>query len=60
MEIVDVATNDVVESDVVSVGGKRFFGDYWGRWLNRYGAGSKHMNGRDGNGGSGNENTAEC
>lgn len=37
MEIVDVETDEVVQTETVSVGGKKFFGDYWGRWLNRFG-----------------------
>ena len=36
MEIVDAATKEIVETETISVGGKKFFGDYWGRWLNRY------------------------
>lgn len=37
MEIVDVETGEIVEEHPVNRGGK-FFGDYWGRWLNRYGS----------------------
>jgi len=36
MEIVDVATNELVEEEVINRGGD-FFGKYWGRWLNRFG-----------------------
>lgn len=35
MEIVDVETGQVIEEQAVNRGG-RFFGSYWGRWLNRY------------------------
>ena len=35
MEIVDVATGEVVEVETINRGGK-FFGSYWGRWLNRF------------------------
>jgi hypothetical protein len=36
MEIVDIETGEVVEDETLNRGGK-FFGSYWGRWLNRYG-----------------------
>ena len=36
IEVVDVETNEVVEKETVSIGGERFFGKYWGRWLNKY------------------------
>ena len=35
MEIVDVETGELVEEEIINQGGK-FFGSYWGRWLNRY------------------------
>jgi hypothetical protein len=35
MEIVDVETGEVVDQETINRGGK-FFGSYWGRWLNRY------------------------
>lgn len=35
MEIVNVETNRVVHSEPINRGG-RFFGNYWGRWLNRH------------------------
>jgi len=35
MEIVDVETGELVEEETINRGGK-FFGSYWGRWLNRY------------------------
>jgi hypothetical protein len=35
MEIVDIATGEVVEEETINRGG-RFFGSYWGKWLNRY------------------------
>lgn len=36
MEIVDVESEDIVEEETINRGGK-FFGKYWGHWLNRYG-----------------------
>lgn len=33
MEICDVENVDVVEQATVNRGGKKFFADYWGRWL---------------------------
>jgi hypothetical protein len=36
MEIIDVESNEVVEQETISAGGKKFFGSYWGRWLNRF------------------------
>lgn len=36
IEIVDVECNEVVEIETVSIDGEKFFGSYWGRWLNRY------------------------
>jgi hypothetical protein len=36
MEIVDVDTGETVHTESINRGGK-FFGSYWGRWLNRYG-----------------------
>jgi hypothetical protein len=35
MEIVDVETGEVIEEETINRGGK-FFGSYWGRWLNRF------------------------
>lgn len=35
MEVVDVESGEVVEVETINRGGK-FFGSYWGRWLNRY------------------------
>jgi hypothetical protein len=35
MEIVDAKTGEIVEVETINRGG-RFFGSYWGRWLNRY------------------------
>lgn len=35
LEICDVESIEVVESETINRGGKKFFGDYWGRWLNR-------------------------
>jgi len=40
MEIVDAVTGDIVEEEVINRGG-RFFGSYWGKWLNRYGGESE-------------------
>lgn len=36
MEIVDTETGEIVEVEALNRGG-RFFGSYWGRWLNRHG-----------------------
>lgn len=36
IEVVDVESDQVVERVTISKGGKKFFGSYWGRWLNRY------------------------
>ena len=36
MEICDVENADVVEQETVNRGGKKFFADYWGRWLNSF------------------------
>jgi hypothetical protein len=36
MEIVDVESDEVVLSERISSGGQKFFGSYWGRWLNRH------------------------
>jgi hypothetical protein len=35
MEIVDVASGEVKAVETINRGG-RFFGSYWGRWLNRF------------------------
>jgi hypothetical protein len=35
MEIVDVQSGKIVHTESINRGGK-FFGSYWGRWLNRY------------------------
>jgi hypothetical protein len=35
MEIVDVQTGEIVETETINRG-EKFFGKYWGRWLNRY------------------------
>jgi hypothetical protein len=35
MEVVDLETGEIVEEETINRGGK-FFGSYWGRWLNRY------------------------
>ena len=36
VEIVDIESDEIVETETVSIVGKKFFGSYWGRWLNRY------------------------
>lgn len=36
MEIVDIETGEIVDKETINRGGK-FFGSYWGRWLNRFG-----------------------
>jgi len=38
MEICDVENVDVVEQETINRGGKKFFADYWGRWLNQFGS----------------------
>jgi hypothetical protein len=38
MEICDIKTGQVVYEEVLNRGGKKFFPEYWGRWLNRYNA----------------------
>lgn len=39
MEVVDAETEELADEEVINRGG-RFFGSYWGRWLNRFGKGS--------------------
>jgi hypothetical protein len=39
MELVDVETGEIRDQETINRGGD-FFGSYWGRWLNRYGADS--------------------
>ncbi len=34
IELIDLETDKVIEKEIINQGGKRFFGDYWGRWLN--------------------------
>lgn len=36
IEVVDLESDSVIETVTVTVGGRRFFGKYWGRWLNRH------------------------
>lgn len=36
MEIVEVESGEVVDTETINRGG-RFFGSYWGRWLNQHG-----------------------
>jgi len=40
MEIVDVESTQVIDHETINRGG-RFFGSYWGRWLNRFGKGDQ-------------------
>ena len=35
MEIVDLESEEVVQSETINRGGK-FFGSYWGKWLDRH------------------------
>ena len=35
MEIVDIESDEVILTETVNRGGKKFFVSYWGRWLNR-------------------------
>lgn len=37
MEVIDVNADEVVEEEAINRGGSKFFGSYWGRWLNRFG-----------------------
>lgn len=37
MEICDGKTGDVVSVETINKNGKKFFPEYWGQWLNRYG-----------------------
>jgi hypothetical protein len=37
MEILEVETAEVVLEETINRGGEKFFADYWGRWLNRFG-----------------------
>jgi len=36
MEVCDGETGEVVFEEMINRGGKKFFPEYWGRWLNRY------------------------
>lgn len=36
MEICDAETGEVVLEETINRGGRKFFPEYWGRWLNRY------------------------
>lgn len=38
MEVCDGETGDVIDEETINRGGKKFLPDYFGRWLNRYGA----------------------
>lgn len=35
MEILSVERAEVIDEETINRGGEKFFGDYWGRWLNR-------------------------
>lgn len=37
LEILDVSSRCVIETHTLSRGGEKFFADYWGHWLFRYG-----------------------
>jgi hypothetical protein len=37
MEILEVENAEVVSEETINRGGEKFFADYWGRWLNRFG-----------------------
>jgi hypothetical protein len=37
MEVCDSETGDVVFEETINRNGEKFFPEYWGRWLNRYG-----------------------
>lgn len=43
MEIVDIETGEIVQQEAINRGG-RFFGSYWGKWLNRYSIGKRTGN----------------
>ncbi|MFO0949528.1 MAG: hypothetical protein U1D30_27040 [Planctomycetota bacterium] len=36
MEVCDVEKGEVVYEETINRGGKKFFPEYWGRWLNKY------------------------
>jgi hypothetical protein len=36
MEVCDAETGEVVYEETINRGGKKFFPEYWGRWLNRH------------------------
>ncbi|MBI1321660.1 hypothetical protein GC170_00515 [bacterium] len=36
MEICDVENGEVVDQETINRGGKKFFANYWGRWLNQF------------------------
>jgi hypothetical protein len=40
IEILDVESRETVASETLNRGGRKFFADYWGRWLNRFSASS--------------------
>ncbi|MEQ8790922.1 MAG: hypothetical protein RIC55_31960 [Pirellulaceae bacterium] len=40
MEVCDAETGEVVFEETINRGGNKYFPEYWGRWLNRYG--TKH------------------
>ncbi len=40
VEILDRNSGEVVREEPINRGGSKAFYDYWGRWLNRYGAGN--------------------
>ncbi len=37
MEICDAETGEIVSEETINRNGEKFFPEYWGRWLNRYG-----------------------
>lgn len=41
IEISNVDNGDVVEKATINRGGKKFFADYWGRWLNQFATSQK-------------------
>jgi len=41
IEISNFDNGDVVEKATINRGGKKFFADYWGRWLNQFATSQK-------------------
>jgi hypothetical protein len=44
MEIVRVEDGEIVDTETINRSGKKFFADYWGRWLNRFASQANNAN----------------